>query len=69
MYYEPLKKVRIDTARRSESRTMESHIRALCYTVGASANRLADDNRLANDNHRQAEEDDLFAGESDPLQL
>ena len=45
MYYEPLKKLRIDTARRSESRAVESHTRDLSYTVGASANRIADDSR------------------------
>ena len=39
LYYEPLKKSRIDTVRRSESRTVESHTRDLSYTVGASANR------------------------------
>ena len=37
MHYEPLKKVRVDTVRRSESRTVESHTRDLSYTVGASA--------------------------------
>ena len=68
--YVPLKKVRIDTVRRSESRAVESHTRDLSYTVGASANRLADNSRSARDNHRQAEVDDLFAQwESDPLQL
>ena len=41
MYHEPLKKIRIDTVRRSESRAVESHTRDLSYTVGASANRLA----------------------------
>ena len=51
MYYEPLKKVRIDTVRRSESRAVESHTRDLSYTVGASAlaepvaHRIADDTR------------------------
>ena len=45
MYDEPLKKVRIDTVRRSESRAVESHTRDLSYTVGASANRLANDTR------------------------
>ena len=54
MYYEPLKKVRIDTVRRSESRTVESHTRDLSYTVGAAANRIANDTRWARDNHRQA---------------
>ena len=37
MYYEPLKKVRIDTVRRSESRAVESHTRDLSYTVGCRA--------------------------------
>ena len=45
MYDVPLKKVRIDTVRRSESRTVESHTRDLSYTVGAAANRLANDTR------------------------
>jgi hypothetical protein len=68
MYFEPLKKIRIDTARRSESRTVESHTRDLSYTVGASANRLTND-RVANDKHH-TEVDDLFAEwESDPLEL
>ena len=70
MYDEPLKKVRIDTVRRSESRTVESHTRDLSYTVGASANRIANDSRWASDNHRQTEVDDLFAEwDSDPLAL
>ena len=70
MYDEPLKKVRIDTVRRSESRAVESHTRDLSYTVGTSANRIANNSRSARDNHRQAEVDDLFAQwESDPLQL
>jgi hypothetical protein len=70
LYYEPLKKFRIDTARRSESRTVESPTRVLSYTVGASANRIADDSRWARANHHQAEVDDLFAQwESDPLEL
>ena len=60
MYYEPLKKIRIDTARRSEPHTVESHTRDRNYTVGASVNRLANDS-VANDKHRQAEVDDLFA--------
>ena len=71
---EPLKKVRIDTVRRSESRAVESHTRDLSYTVGASAlaepvaHRITDDS-VANDNH-QAKVDDLFAQwETDPLQL
>jgi hypothetical protein len=68
MYYEPLKKVRIDSVRRSESRTVESHTRDLSYIVGAAANRLANDS-VANDKHH-TEVDDLFAQwESDPLQL
>ena len=54
--------------RRSESRTVESHTRDLSYTVGASANRLANDS-VANDKHH-TEVDDLFAQwESDPLEL
>ena len=70
LYDEPLKKVRIDTARRSESRTVESHTRDLSYTVGASTNRITDDYRLARSNNHQAKVDDLFAQwESDPLQL
>jgi hypothetical protein len=70
LYYEPLKKVRIDTARRSESRTVESHTRDLSYTVGAAANRMTDDSRWARDNHHQAEVDNLLAQwESDPLEL
>jgi archaellum component FlaF (FlaF/FlaG flagellin family) len=70
MYYEPLKKVRVDTVRRSESRTVESPTRVLSYTVGSSTNRIADDSRWARANHHQAEVDDLFAQwESDPLQL
>ena len=68
MYYEPLKKFRIDTVRRSESRDVESHVRDLSYTVGASTNRLANDN-VANDKHH-SEVDDLFAHwDSDPLGL
>ncbi len=70
MYYEPLKKIRIDTVRRSESRIVESHARDLSYTVGASANRLADNSRWASDHHRDTEVDDLFAEwDSDPLEL
>jgi hypothetical protein len=70
MYYEPLKKVRVDTVRRSESRTVESPTRDLSYTVGASTNRIADDSRWARANHHQAEVDDLFAQwDSDPLEL
>jgi hypothetical protein len=78
MYYEPLKKVRVDTVRRRESRMVQSHTRDLSYTVGASAlaepvahwaHRVTDDSRWARNNH-QAEVDDLFAQwESDPLQL
>ena len=68
MYDEPVKKFRIDTVRRSESRTVESHTRDLSYTVGASANRTANDN-VANDKHH-TEVDDLFAEwESEPLAL
>ncbi len=70
MYYEPLKKIRIDTVRRSESRAVELHTRDLSYTVGTSANRLSDDSRLARDNHRHTKVDDLFAQwEDDPLEL
>ncbi len=72
--HEPLKKFRVDTVRRSESRAVESHTRDLSYTVGASAlaepvaHRITDDS-VANDNH-QAKVDDLFAQwETDPLQL
>ncbi len=69
MYDEPLKKIRIDTVRRSESRAVESHTRDLSYTVGASANRIADNTRWANDKHH-TEVDDLFAEwDSDPLEL
>ncbi len=68
MYYEPLKKIRIDTVRRSESRTVEFPTHDLSYTVGASMNRLAND-RVADDIHH-TEVDDLFAQwESDPLEL
>jgi hypothetical protein len=68
MYDVPVKKFRIDTVRRSESRAVESHTRDLSYTVGASANRVAND-RVANDK-RHTEVDDLFAQwESDPLEL
>ena len=52
MYDEPLKKIRIDTVRRSESRKVETHTRDLSYTVGASANRLATDN-VATDNSKR----------------
>ncbi len=66
MYYEPLKKIRIDTARRSESRTVESHTRDLSYTVGASANRIANDSWASDKHHTEV--DDLFAQwEADPL--
>ncbi|MHB8971019.1 MAG: hypothetical protein ACYC3X_11400 [Pirellulaceae bacterium] len=68
MYDGPLKKFRIDTVRRSESRAVESHTRDLSYTVGAAANRLANDS-VANDRHH-TEVDDLFAQwDSDPLEL
>ena len=67
MYDVPVKKLRIDTARRSESRAVESHTRDLSYAVGASANRLANDN-VASDKHH-TEVDDLFAQwDSDPLE-
>ena len=33
MYDEPLKKLRVDTVRRSESRAVESHTRDLSYIV------------------------------------
>ncbi len=70
MYDEPLKKFRVDTVRRSESRTVESHTRDLSYTVGAAPNYLTDDNRWASDNDSQADVDDLFAEwDSDPLGL
>ncbi len=76
MYDEPLKKFRVDTVPRSESLGVEHNTRDLSYTVGASAlaepvaHRIVDDSRWANDNHRQAEVDDLFAQwESGPLQL
>ncbi len=58
MYYEPMKELRIDSARRSESRAVESSTRDLGFTVGASAlaepvaHRLAND-RVANDKHRR----------------
>jgi hypothetical protein len=70
LYYEPLKKLRVDTVRRSESRTVDSPTRDLSYTVGASANRITDDSRWVRDNRHEAEVDDLFAQwESDPLEL
>ena len=53
MYYEPLKKFRIDTVQRSESRAVEDNTRELSYTVGASAlaepvaHRITDDSRWA----------------------
>ncbi len=74
MYYEPLQKLRVDTARRSESRTVESSTRDLSYSVGASAlaepvaHRIANAN-VAYDRHHMGV-DDLFAQwESDPLEL
>ena len=68
MYDVPVKKFRVDTVQRSESRIMESHTRDLSYTVGTAANRLANDS-VANDKHH-TEVDDLFAQwESDPLEL
>ncbi|MHB8974090.1 MAG: SdrD B-like domain-containing protein [Pirellulaceae bacterium] len=68
MYDVPVKKFRIDTVQRSESRAVESHTRDLSYTVGASANRLANDN-VVNDKHH-TEVNDLFAQwDSDPLEL
>ena len=60
MVNEPLKKIRIDTARRSESRAVDSHTPDLSYTVGAGANRITGNNRLANDKHH-TEVDDLVA--------
>ena len=74
MYDVPVKTIRIDTVRRSESRAVESSTRDLGFTVGASAlaepvaHRLAND-RVANDK-RHTEVDDLFAQwDSDPLVL
>ncbi|MHB8971530.1 MAG: NHL repeat-containing protein [Pirellulaceae bacterium] len=68
MYYEPVKKFRVDTVQRSESRVVESPTRDLSYTVGASANRLANDS-VASDQHH-TEVDDLFAQwDYDPLEL
>jgi hypothetical protein len=70
MYYEPLKKYRIDTVQQSESLIVESHTRELSYSVGAAVNRIAENSRWASDNHRQTDVDDLFAEwESDPLAL
>jgi hypothetical protein len=47
-----------------------SHTRDLSYTVGAAANRIANNARWASDNHRQTEVDDLFAQwDSDLLEL
>ncbi|MHB0959621.1 MAG: NHL repeat-containing protein [Pirellulaceae bacterium] len=70
MYYEPLKKVRVDTAQRSESSIVETHTLDISFIVGASANRITDGSRWASDNHREAKVDDLFAQwESDPLEL
>jgi hypothetical protein len=74
MYDEPLKKFRVASVRRSESRAVESPTRDLSYTVGTAAlaepvaHRLAN-NSVANDKHH-TEVDDLFAQwESDPLAL
>ena len=70
MYYEPLRKVRIDTVQRSTSRVVESHTRDLSYTVGAAPNYLTGDNRWATDHDSQSDVDDLFAQwDSDPLEL
>jgi hypothetical protein len=70
MCYEPLKKVRVDTVRRNESRKVESSTRDLSYTVGAAPNYLADDNHRASDNDSQSDVDDLFAEwDSDPPAL
>jgi len=70
MYYEPLRKVRIDTVQRSTSRVVESHARDLSFTVGAAPSYLTGDNRRATDYDSQADVDDLFAEwESDPLAL
>ncbi|MHB8969628.1 MAG: hypothetical protein ACYC3X_05575 [Pirellulaceae bacterium] len=56
------------TGMRSESRAVETHTRDLSYTVGASANRIANDS-VAHDKHH-SEVDELFAQwNSDPLQL
>jgi hypothetical protein len=69
MYEAPVKKLRIDTVQRSESRAVESPTRDLSHTVGASANRIANDRHVVSDDH-QVEVDDLFAQwESDPLGL
>jgi hypothetical protein len=68
MVDEPLKKIRIDTARPSVSRTVESHTRDLSYTVGAATTRATNDS-VAND-RRRTDVDDLFAQwDSDPLEL
>ncbi len=70
MYYEPLKKSRIDTARPSVSRKVETHARDLSYSVGAAPDYLTDDNRWVNDNDSHSDVDDLFAQwDSDPLEL
>lgn len=70
MYDQPLKKIRIDTARRRESRFVESHTRDLGYTVGAAPNCLADNSLWVSENDRQSDVDDLFAEwDSDPLAL
>ena len=68
MYDVPVKKFRVDTVRRSESRVVESPTRDLSYTVGATANRLANGSMANNKHHTEV--DDLFAEwESDPLAL
>jgi hypothetical protein len=74
MYDVPVKKFRVDTVRRSESRAVESSTRDLSYSVGASAlaepvaHRFANAN-VAYDKHHM-EVDDLFAQwDSDPLGL
>jgi hypothetical protein len=70
MYYEPLKKSRIDTAWPSVSRAVETHTRDLNYTVGAAPNYLTGDNRWVSDNDSPSDVDDLFAEwDSDPLEL
>ena len=70
MYYEPLKKSRIDTLRPSVSRNVESRTRDLSYTVGTAPSYLTGDNRWTTDHDSQADADDLFAErESDPLEL
>jgi len=70
MYYEPLKKFRIDTARPSVSRKVESHTRDLSYAVGAAPNYLTGDNLWATVNDSQSDVDDLFAAWTPtPLEL